>query len=163
MDRIRTATKTAVKTADIPVLERQTFSEIWAISTFQRPRESTKCNSQLNILSDLIDELCSLSGVYILTGYNRYGYLLTLHPSWGRFTIRPLVFSVVCLCWPSPVLISARKHHSTNLFPKHSNCCGRLKRIRIHYPPGIYSPLSPCSWQRTLFHRIIDVYISIHH
>jgi hypothetical protein len=65
MDRTRTAAKSTVKTVGIPVLERQTFSGIPVISAFQRQRESTNCNSQLNILSNLIELLCSLYGIYI--------------------------------------------------------------------------------------------------
>jgi hypothetical protein len=65
MDKTRTATKTTVKTAGIPALESQTFSGIPVIGTFRQQRENTSCNSKLNILSNLIDHLRSLYGVYI--------------------------------------------------------------------------------------------------
>lgn len=42
-----------------------TFSAILNIGAFLRQRESTNSKSQLNILSDLIDDLCFLSSDYI--------------------------------------------------------------------------------------------------
>jgi hypothetical protein len=77
------------------------FSAILNIGTFQRQRESINCKPQLNILSYLIDDLCFLSSVYIYINtissikisVNTSAKLL----SCGRFTIRPLVFSVLCL------------------------------------------------------------------